>query len=187
MKARVAVAVVSGLLLAAATVAATLVSVQLGGTAAVQFGGDAQVVTLAAFGDRGSHILDYSHGHVVTLSFPLTNTGRLPLTVRAVRLGDGPVSLLEPEHVVVGTKSLPARLAPGESASVVVTAREDNCRYFHEREIELFRAALVDIDVFGVDLTRRVAFDHDIVVHSPMIVGCPDRTLDRSDDVRPRA
>ncbi|HZN15167.1 MAG TPA: hypothetical protein VFB78_12915 [Acidimicrobiales bacterium] len=183
---RVALWLGGAALLVAMTLVATVASVRISGTAPVGFGGAAEVVTLPHYGDGGSHILNYAHGDLVTLTFPLTNTGRLPVTVTAVRLGDRPLSLLEPQDVVVGSARLPMRLDPGKSASVVLTAREGNCRYFHEREIELFPAALVDLEVLGVNLTRRVAFDHEIVVHSPMIVGCPDRTLDRSDDIRPR-
>jgi hypothetical protein len=185
-RARIAMWAAGATALIGTTVVAGAASVRLDTTGAVDFSGGAEVVTLPQFGEGGSHILNYAHGQVVTLSFPLTNTGRLPVTVTAVRLGGGRISLLQPEQIVVGAHRLPARLAAGESTSVTVTARQGNCRYFHEREIELFPAALVDVDVLGVNLTRRVAFDHQIVVHSPMIVGCPDRTLDRSDDSRPR-
>jgi hypothetical protein len=45
-------------------------------------------------------------------------------------------------------------------------------------------AGAVDGRIFGESFSRTVPFERDLVVRSPMIVGCPDRTLDPDDDVR---
>ena len=71
-----------------------------------------------------------------------------------------------------------------ETAIVAVTARYANCRYYHERELQTLAAATVETSALGVHATRTVPFDHPLVVPSPMIVECPDRTLVRDDDVR---
>ena len=163
---------------------ATITSVRFDGPAPLSFVAGSEVVSLPTFGDEGSHVLLYRHGETVTFSLPLENHGAVPLTVTGVRLSDRAQSMLEVERVSVGADELPVRLAAGESAALRVTARYGNCRYYHEREIESFPSAVVDVDVLGLGVTRTVAFDHPLVLHSPMIVDCPDRTLRRDDDVR---
>jgi hypothetical protein len=176
--------VVVGVLLAGVLFGATLLSVRFVGGAPVTFAGDSDVVTLPRFGDRGAHVLAYHHGEQLDFSFPIENAGRLPLTLETIRMSDEARSMLQVERVTVDGRPLPLQLDAGASAAVRVTARYTNCRYYHEREVEVFRSAIVGSTVLGMAMTRQAAFDYDLVLHSPMIVGCPDRTLDRNDDRR---
>ena len=155
-----------------------------GDKASVTFERGATAVTLGAFGDGGSHVLVYAHGRSVRFSFPFENRGHVPVRVTRVRLGSHPRSMLQVEQAGVGPGRLPSTLRPGHTATIVVSARYDNCRYYHEREIESVPAATVDVESLGAVVTRRLAFDHPLIIHSPMIVDCPNRTLDREDDVR---
>lgn len=154
------------------------------GGAVIRFAPDAEAVTLPGF-DGGAHAVVYEHGGTVSFSFPLHHTGLVGLTVTGVRLSeDDPYPLLAIEEVSVDGGDLPARVGRGETARVEVRARYDNCRYYHERELELLEGVTVDATVLGTGVTREVTFDHPLVVRSPMIVHCPDRTLDRNDDTR---
>ncbi len=70
---------------------------------------------------------------------------------------------------------------------MTVTARYGNCRYYHEREVQLYlRRSTIGGEVLGVGRdTAAVALDQPAWWStSPMIVDCPDRTLNRDDDVR---
>jgi hypothetical protein len=169
--------------LAAVVYGALVVAVRFEGPAEVRFAPDAEAVTLPDF-EGGTHSLRYRHGGTVSFSFPLHNDGVVPITVTAVRLDDEARSMLLLEEVVVGTDRLPARLGAGATTEVRVTARYGNCRYYHEREAETLAGVHVRASALGIGVTREVAFDHPLVVRSPMIVDCPDRTLVRDDDVR---
>ncbi len=163
---------------------ATVRTVTFDGDAAIRFAPDAEAISLPGF-DGGAHVAAYEHGGTVSFSFPLRNAGLLGVTVTGVRLDeDDPYPLVTIEHVTVDGDDLPARVGRGHTARVDVTARYDNCRYYHERELELLAGATVDASVLGMGITRDVSFDHPLVVRSPMIVDCPDRTLTRDDDPR---
>lgn len=139
------------------------------------FGGTAQAVTLPTYGPQGMHVVGYDHGAMVRLTLPVTNAGRLPVTVIAVGLGGGVAPLLE----VRAVRGLPVSLGPGETGQVELTAELVNCRFFHEREVQNYAGVDVGFTVLGQAGTGTVSFDRPILVHSPMIVGCPDRLLDR--------
>ena len=175
---------VGGALVALAAVALALVrSIGVEGPATIRFAPDAEAVSLPAF-EGGTHALRYRHGGTVSFAFPIRSTGLLPSTVASVRIGPERHSLLVVEDVTVDGLPLPARLGRGETATVEVTARYANCRYYHERELQTLAAATVETSAMGVHVTRTVPFDHPLVVPSPMIVECPERTLVRDDDVR---
>jgi hypothetical protein len=177
---RVAVVVLVAGLLGGLLGAPYLIRLEAGGPPRFSPGA---AVTVPAY---GSHILAYSYGAEFTVDVRLVNRGILPLTITRIRLTDEPRPLVETTSVHVDGQRLPMTLWPGESADVALRARFANCRYYHERELQTMPGALVDGHLLGRPVTQIAAFDHDLVVHSPMIVGCPNRTLARDDDIRNR-
>jgi hypothetical protein len=139
------------------------------------FGGTAQALSLPAYGIQGMHVVGYEHGATARMTLPVTNTGLLPLTVTSVDLGGGVAPLLQVRDVI----GLPLSIGPGETEPVEVVAELANCKFFHEREVQYYAGVELGFTVLGQEGTRSVAFDRPVMVHSPMIVGCPDRLLDR--------
>jgi hypothetical protein len=144
------------------------------------FRGAAQVVTVPAYGARGTHVIDYRHGAQVEVVVPLRNDGPLPVTVRSVTADAGVLPLL----ALSTGDALPVVVAPGEQREVVLRGVLGNCAHYHERQVQNLDGVQVAVEVLGRDATREVALDRPLLVHSPMIVGCPDRTLTRNDDAR---
>lgn len=177
---RVAVAVLVAVLLGGVLLAPYLIRLDPGG--APRFSPGA-AVTVPAY---GTHILAYTYGDQFTVDVRLVNRGILPMTITRIRLTDEPRPLAETTSVQVDGQPLPTTLWPGESADVTVRARFANCRYYHEREMQTMPGVLVDGHLLGRPVTQTAAFDHNLVAHSPMIVDCPNRTLSRDDDIRPR-
>lgn len=140
----------------------------------------AAVVTVPEYGVQGATIVGYEHRTSVRIDLPVRNRGRLPVTVTSVSLGGGPAPLLAVRDV----GGLPITLWPGRSGTVTVTADLINCRYFHEREQQTYSGATFAGSVLGRDFESRVRFDRPVLVRSPMIVGCPDRKLNRQADDR---
>ena len=144
------------------------------------FGGTAPVVTLPDYGLQGTYVVGYEHGETARMTLPIRNSGRLPVTVTEVELDGGVAPLLKVRDV----SGLPLSLGAGETGNVEVTAELANCRYFHEREVQYYEDVTVGFSVLGQESVRSVALDRPITVHSPMIVGCPDRKLNRQADDR---
>ena len=136
----------------------------------------APYVTVPEYGPRGAYVLGYVHGAQVQLTVPITNTGRLPLTVTAVALGGGAAPLV----AVRAVTGLPLTLWPGRSGTVTLQAELTNCRYYHERAMQTFPAVTVSFRSLWRPGRGTVAFDRPIMVKGPMLVGCPGRKLDRS-------
>lgn len=139
------------------------------------FAGTAPQVTLPTYGAKGMHVIGYQHGASAELTLPIRNTGLLPLTVISVDLGGGVAPLLE----VGDVDGLPLTVLPGATRSVEVRATLANCRFFHEREVQNYPSLRIGFSVLGQRGVRDVPYDRPLMVHSPMIVGCPDRLLDR--------
>lgn len=144
------------------------------------FGGTAPAVTLPDYGIAGTYVVGYEHGETARLTLPVRNSGPLPVTVTSLDLGGGVAPLL----VVQDVEGLPLSLGPGETGKVEVTAELANCRYFHEREVQYYEGLTLGFSVLGQGSTRTVAYDRPVMVHSPMIVGCPERKLNRQADDR---
>lgn len=144
------------------------------------FGGTAPAVTLPTYGVKGMYVLGYEHGETARISLPIANDGPLPITVERIDLGGGVAPLL----VVRKVTGLPLSLGPGQEGVVEVTAELANCRFFHEREVQNFASFEMDVSLLGQERTRTVEYDRPIMVHSPMLVGCPDRKLNREADDR---
>lgn len=141
-------------------------------------------VTVPSYGERGTHILAYRYGEEFTIGVPVTNSGVVPVEVTEIRLTDEPRPLVETTSVRAEGSPLPTTLWPGETVRIELRARFDNCRYYHEREMQTMPGLVVDGRVLGLPATASARLDHDLVAHSPMIIGCPDRTLVRGDDRR---
>ena len=139
------------------------------------FSGTAPQVTLPTYGLQGMHVIGYEHGASAVLTLPVHNGGPLPLTVTSVELGGGVAPLLE----VGDVPGLPLSVPPGATRSLEVPATLANCRFFHEREVQTYASVRLGFTVLGREGVRDVPYDRPLMVHSPMIVGCPDRLLDR--------
>lgn len=142
------------------------------------------VVTVPSFGERGAHILAYEYGKEFTVRVSISNSGPVPMTVTDVALTNEPRPLAETIGVRVAGERLPLTFWPGETLRVELRVRFGNCRYYHEREMQSMPGAVVTGHVLGASAVATAPFDHDLVAHSPMIIGCPDRTLVRGDDRR---
>ena len=145
-----------------------------------RFDGAVPVQTLVAYGERGMHVVGYEHGATTRITVPVRNDGRLPVTVTSAALGGGVAPLLAVREVT----GLPLALGPGETGTLDVTAELGNCRYYHEREVQNYAGVELGFRVLGGAGTQTVAFDRPLMVHSPMIVGCPDRLLNRQGNDR---
>ena len=171
----VALLVVGSLVLLTMSVLRTLPGTARFDAVAPVFGGSAPLVTLPTYGPKGTYVVGYEHGAGSRMTLPITNTGLLPLTVTSVSIGGGVAPLLAVREV----EGLPLSLGAGETATLDVTAELTNCKYFHEREVQIYPGVELGFSVLGQEGTRAVDFDRPIMVRSPMIVGCPDRVLDR--------
>lgn len=140
----------------------------------------APLVTVAEFGPRGAHILGYEHGRAVTVTLPVHNTGRLPLTITSADMPDGPVPLLD----ITSARGLPLSLGAGETKDLVLTGTLGNCRWYHERALETYTGVTLEFRSLGWSGTGSVRFDRPLMVRSPMLASCPDRKLDRQADRR---
>jgi hypothetical protein len=137
-------------------------------------------VTVPEYGLRGAHILGYEHGRAVELVVPVRNEGVLPVTVTSLDLGGGPAPLL----AVGDVDGLPLSLGPGDSGTLTVHAVLTNCRYFHEREMHTYDGAVLGFRTLGRSSSELLRFDRPLMVKSPMLVGCPDRKLNRQAENR---
>jgi hypothetical protein len=151
---------------------------------AVTASGGTAVVDVPGYQPGGTTVVDYRHGAEVALTVPLSNDGPLPVEVTAVTPEGGPLPLLD----VRAVDGLPLTLAPGASGEVVLRGVLGNCRYYHEREAQNLRTLAVEARVGIGPLQAAVALPvplaRPVMVRSPMIVGCPDRTIDRQADDR---
>ena len=120
--------------------------------APVRFATGAEVVTLPMFGADGSHVLHYHHGETVTFYVPARQRRPAAGDDRACAsvTTSGRCSRSSGRRSAATTCRCGS--APGRPASVQVTARYGNCRYYHEREIRSFPRRSVDGAVLGVDV-----------------------------------
>lgn len=136
----------------------------------------------------------YDHDQPSAFAITLRNDGSVPITVTDIGIGVGERHLIDPYGAFV----LPAgadigdgiegdllgefRLGAGEERVVVIRGVFDNCRYYNERNIDLRSEIEVEFRTFGVTNRQTLLFDRDLAVKSPMIVSCPERTINREDD-----
>lgn len=167
------------LVVAVGTWALLPTAVRLQPTVDVALAGDAGLL-VEGYGAGGAYFLHYRHGETVTMTVPVHNESPLPLTVTGVDLVEPPYPLIEP-----ATGALDAvTIAPFGTVQVPLTFVYANCRYYHERGTNTFDRAIVTGEVLGRDVVEQVHFAVPVVVHSQIILQCPDRTLVRGDDRR---
>lgn len=134
------------------------------------FADEAPATVVEGFeGPRGAYVVGYEHDAYLDVSVSVANAGPVPVDVGAVRLDTAAAPLL----------------VAAEQGDDAIRLRFDNCEAYHEREVMVVDHALVDVAVLGRTVQRRVPLDRPLVARSPMLWQCPDRTLDRQDDVRP--
>lgn len=168
---------VAGVALLAVAAAAALVlpPVDVAQAGPVQFDADATHLMLEQFDERGVYSLRYVHGEHAEVRIPVRNDGWLPTTVTGMSFDGRPAPMIDP----VGARGMPVELAPGEEATLTVYVRFDNCEYYTERAMDVYRDVTVTTRTAGVGTSTQVALDHDLVVRSPMMTTCPDRVSDR--------
>ena len=161
----------------------------------LRFGADTQVQTVPGYDVTGVHVLRYVHDKVVSYSLTVRNSGPLPITVAGVELPpQRERRLLQPVAFgLPGNGSADAddmqdfeavSLAPGAQQQIVIQARFDNCEYYTERAIETVDRQVVDFLVAGLPRKKTIHFERPLLVRSPTINRCEDRTLDRSENRR---
>lgn len=179
-RALVGVLVVASLVLLTMSVLRALPGTVTFGAIRPVFGGSAPVVTLPTYGPKGMYVVGYEHGATTRITLPVHNTGLLPLTVTSIGLDGGVTPLLQVREV----SGLPLSIGAGETATLEITAELGNCKFFHEREVQNYAGVDLGFSVLGQAGMRAVELDRPIMVHSPMIVGCPDRLLNRQGNDR---
>lgn len=132
------------------------------------------------YGATGTYALHYRYGETVTVSVPVANDSPVPLRVTDVELVEPSYPLLEP----VDTDLEPFTLLPGADGSVDLTFEFANCRYYHERANNHVDSVRITGTVLGREVTRTVELAVPLVVHSQVILDCPERTFVRGDDRR---
>lgn len=132
------------------------------------------------YGDAGTYALHYRYGESVELTVPLSNTSAVPWRVTDVELVEPDFPLLEP----VGGLAEPVTLTPYGDGEAGLVFEYANCRYYHERANNSYDQVRVSGTVLGRETSVLVDLEVPLVVHSQVILDCPERTLVRGDDVR---
>jgi hypothetical protein len=177
----------AGLLLGVAALLAAAWTVAPGqltrlGPVSLGFGDDAPATVVEGFeGPAGAYVVGYEHDTYVEMTVAVPNRAPVGLEVVDVRpvLQDAP--LLVPTE---GWAPAAERSAAGETATGAWRLRFDNCEAYHEREAMVIDRVEVVSRVLGRLVVEEVALDRPMMVRSPMLWQCPDRTLDRQDDRR---
>lgn len=168
--------VVAGTLVAAVAAASWLVPpVELAQAGDVTFDAGSVNRTIEEFDARGLYALRYVHGDEAEIRIPVRNVGWLPTTVTGVTLDGRP----DPMIVPLGTAGMPVALAPGETTTLGIRVRFDNCEFYTERAVDLYGAVTVATNTLGLGRTHDVVLDHDLAVRSAVMTTCSDRVSDR--------
>lgn len=149
--------------------------------ASLQFEDGAPAAVVDGFGGpQGAYVVGYEHDTYMAVDVHLRNAGPVGITVHDVRLQLQAAPLLVPAD-----SAAPGVIGSGDRGVAGVRVRFDNCEAYHEREAMLVEAVEVEARVLGRTVVEQVALDRPLMVRSPMLWQCPDRTIDRSDDRRP--
>lgn len=148
--------------------------------ASVRFGDGAPALAVDRFGGPdGTYVVGYEHEQAMTMTVTLTDTGLVGAQVTDVRLAAQASPLLVQDRPAEA-----GPLASGQHLRVEVPVRFDNCEAYHEREAMLVHHVDVHLRVLGRSIVERVPLDRPMMARSPMLWQCPDRSIDRSDDLR---
>lgn len=132
------------------------------------------------YGPSGTVALHYRYGERMVLTLPLDNASVVPFRVTGVELVEPTYPLLEP----VGGPLEPLDLGPFGEGEVVLEFEFTNCRYYHERANNTYDQVRLTGTSLGREVTRTVDLAVPLVVHSQVILDCPERTFVRGDDRR---
>lgn len=132
------------------------------------------------YGPSGTLALHYRYGERMALTLPLGNASVVPFRVTRAELVEPTYPLLEP----VGGPVEPVDLDPFGEGEVVLEFEFTNCRYYHERANNTYDQVRLTGTALGREVTRTVELAVPLVVHSQVILDCPERTFVRGDDRR---
>ena len=168
-----------GVLVAAAWALAPL-TIRLDGPVQARLDPDAALLVPGFGGPQGTVALRYDYGETVAIEVTVRNRSPLPLTVDEVRLVEPTYPLLAP----VSGLAEPVTLAPWGSTEVTLRFEYANCRYYHERANNTYEQVQVTGRTLGRDVVSTLDLAVPLVVHSQVILHCPERTYVRGDDRR---
>ena len=137
-------------------------------------------LVVAGYGPAGTLALHYRYGERMTLTLPLESSSVVPFRVTGVELVEPTYPLLEP----VGGPVEPVDLGAFGEGEVVLEFEFTNCRYYHERANNTYEQVRLTGTSLGREVTRTVDLAVPLVVHSQVILNCPERTFVRGDDRR---
>jgi hypothetical protein len=138
--------------------------------------GHDRVADLPAYGASGTTAVGYLDRRGATIELAVRNAGAVPLTVHDVEPFPELLGMVE----TVQGEGLPVTLASWETATVVAQVRFTNCEYYTERAVNRFETAQVEVERLGATWVVQVAHPREVVLRSPTILGCPERSTDRS-------
>ncbi|HSK22547.1 MAG TPA: hypothetical protein VK906_05195 [Egicoccus sp.] len=145
-------------------------------TAPLVLRGHERVAELPAYGANGTTAVGYSDERDARVELSVRNRGRLPVTVH----GFDPFPELLGMVEAVRGDGLPVSIAPGGTATLKAQVRFTNCEYYTERAVNRFLGATLQVERLGVTRPVEVSYPREVVLRSPTILGCPDRSTDRS-------
>jgi hypothetical protein len=138
--------------------------------------GHDRVVDLPGYGAQGTTAVGYRDRGGATVVLPVRNTGRVPLTVHGVEPFPGLLGMVE----TVDGDGLPVTIPAGETRTLSARVRFTNCEYYTERAVNRFLGADLEVERLGATWAVDVDYPQEVVLRSPTILGCPDRSTDRS-------
>lgn len=138
--------------------------------------GHDRVAELPAYGASGTTAVGYRHGQPAVVELALGNRGAVPVTIHRLEPFPELLGLVE----TVAGEDLPVLLGPGEVVTLTAEVRFANCEYYTERAVNRFDRARVRVERLGATRTLEVAYPREVVLRSPTILGCPERSTDRS-------
>lgn len=153
------------------------------GPVSLDFDRDAPAAVVEGLeGPAGAYVVGYEHDTYVDVTVAVPNRGPVAVEVLDVRpvLQDAP--LLVPTEGWAPTAD--ERSTSGSAVTGAWRLRFDNCEAYHEREAMVVDRVEVASRVLGRVVVDEVALDRPMMVRSPMLWQCPDRTIDRGDDRR---
>jgi hypothetical protein len=138
--------------------------------------GHDRVAELPEYGVSGTTAVGYRDQRPARVVLEVRNTGTLPLTVHAFEPFPELLGMVETVH----GEALPATVAPGGSTALKAQVRFTNCEYYTERAVNRFDTVQLEVERLGSTWLVEVAHPREVVLRSPTILGCPERSTDRS-------